>query len=400
MRRYLDIDVLVAARQRVSWIFDNFTRICVSFSGGKDSTCMLHLVMEEARRRDRVVGVLFVDWEAQYKMTIDHVADCFREYASNMDPWWTCVPLRTTNAVSQIEPEWICWDPKRESIWVRPMPDGVKRESDFPFYRYPMTFEEFVPAFGRFYAGKEKTAHLIGIRCAESLGRWYAVAAGEKETIDGHRWMNHVDEFSWNVYPIYDWKTEDDWTYLGREKKSYNKLYDRMHQAGLSIHQMRVCEPYGYEQRRGLWLFNVIEPETWAKIVVRVSGANAGALYSGKRGSVLGNGRVEKPEGLSWRQFARLLLDTMPPSTALHYENKIAVWARFYKDRKGVEIVEELPTDWSKEGPSWRRVCKVLLRNDYWCRGIGFVPTKTTAYKNYLDIMARRRAAWGDSVRV
>ncbi|WP_439650624.1 DUF3440 domain-containing protein, partial [Morganella morganii] len=28
--------------------------------------------------------------------------------------------------------------------------------------------------------------------------------------------------------------------------------------------------------------------------------------------------------------------------------------------------------------PSWRRVCKVLLNNDYWCRQLSFSPTKSS----------------------
>ena len=75
----------------------------------------------------------------------------------------------------------------------------------------------------------------------------------------------------WNVYPIYDWKTEDIWIYHAKTNKLYNHLYDRMHQAGLSIHQQRICQPYGDDQRKGLWLFHIIEPETWSRIVARVT---------------------------------------------------------------------------------------------------------------------------------
>ncbi len=35
--------VLQATEQRIQWVLDNFSRVCVSFSGGKDSTVMLHL---------------------------------------------------------------------------------------------------------------------------------------------------------------------------------------------------------------------------------------------------------------------------------------------------------------------------------------------------------------------
>src|SRR5690349_6882974 len=113
-KRGLGIDVLTAARQRIAWTFDTFPRIYVSFSGGKDSTVMLHLVMEEAIRRGRTVGLLFIDWEAQYKLTIQHVETCFARYADHVEPYWVALPLLTTNACSQFEPEWTCWQPGRE----------------------------------------------------------------------------------------------------------------------------------------------------------------------------------------------------------------------------------------------------------------------------------------------
>ena len=53
MKNYLDMNVYDAAVARVQWTFDNFERVYVSFSAGKDSTCMLHLVMAEAIKRGR-----------------------------------------------------------------------------------------------------------------------------------------------------------------------------------------------------------------------------------------------------------------------------------------------------------------------------------------------------------
>ena len=46
-----------------------------------------------------------------------------------------------------------------------------------------------------------------------------------------------------------------------------------MHKAGVKLSLQRICQPYGDDQRRGLWLFHLIEPETWAKVVARVNGA-------------------------------------------------------------------------------------------------------------------------------
>lgn len=47
-KRPIGIDVLIAAMDRIQRVFDDFPRIYVSFSGGKDSAVMLHLVMQEA----------------------------------------------------------------------------------------------------------------------------------------------------------------------------------------------------------------------------------------------------------------------------------------------------------------------------------------------------------------
>lgn len=46
------------------------------------------------------------------------------------------------------------------------------------------------------------------------------------------------------------------------------------------------------------------------------------------------------------------------------------------------------------KAPSWRKICKTLLGNDYWCRWLGFSPTKTAAYQKYMDLMKRRRREW------
>ena len=66
-KKYIDKSVLQASKERISNIFDNFEKYYISFSGGKDSTVMTHLVMEEAIKRGKKVGLLIIDLEAQIK---------------------------------------------------------------------------------------------------------------------------------------------------------------------------------------------------------------------------------------------------------------------------------------------------------------------------------------------
>lgn len=394
-KRHLGVDVLTAARQRIRRVFSDFPRVYVSFSGGKDSGVLYELAAQEARRRGRRIGVLFVDLEAQYRLTIEYIREMYARHADVTDPYWVALPLNLRNAVSQFEPEWMCWDPDRRADWVRdPEPDSITNESFFSWFRRRMEFEELVPAFGNWYADGKLTACLVGIRTQESLNRWRALARRDKSRHDNLQWTTWMGGHVYNAYPIYDWCTEDIWTYYGREKVPYNALYDRMHQAGLTIHQARICQPYGDDQRKGLWLYHVIEPVTWTRIVARVNGANHGALYAREAGNILGRIKISKPDGITWEEFALRLLESMPAPTREHVKDRIAWHINWW-------MVRGYPTGIPDEGPatdrnqpSWTRICRSILRNEYWCQSLTFSPTKASNYERYRKVMARRRAEW------
>lgn len=392
----LNYNVYEAAKDRISFVFDKFEKIYVSFSGGKDSASMIHLVMEEAIKRNRKVGVLTVDLEAQYKLTIDFIQSIYDLYKDYLEPFWVCLPISLRNAVSQYEPKWICW--QDDTTWVRQPPQiGITNKNYFDFYTYAMEFEEFTPKFGHWYSDNKLTACFVGIRADESLNRYRTIVSTKKQTFANKQYTTKVSENLYNVYPIYDWTTKDIWIYNSKYKKSYNKLYDLMYKAGLTIHQMRICQPYGDDQRKGLYLYHIIEPETWSKVVSRVSGANQGSLYAQESGNILGRIHITKPKNHTWESFSRLLLYSMPAKLKEHFENKIAVFLHWWKEKGYNKIPDEAShqEEASKKIPSWRRICKALLRNDYWCKGLSFAQHKKGAYENYKKIMKKRRAAWG-----
>tara|TARA_R110000868_G_scaffold73658_4_gene213469 strand:+ start:663 stop:1919 length:1257 start_codon:yes stop_codon:yes gene_type:complete len=395
-----DKDVLTAAKERIAWTFDAFPSIYVSFSAGKDSTVMLYLVADEARRRNRRIGVLLVDLEGQYKVTIDHAEMQLAMCADVADVYWVALPIALRNAVSVFEPKWKCWDTNAREAWIRQPPaQAIIDPGFFPFFRDGMEFEEFVPEFGEWFSNGNPTACFVGIRSDESLNRFRTIASSTKIRIDGKSWTTQITPNVANIYPIYDWRTEDIWTFHARRPGApYNELYDLMWKAGLTPSQMRICQPYGDDQRRGLWLFQLIEPETWARVVARVNGANGGALYVQEWGNINGYRKISKPTGHTWRSFAELLCASMPPAMEEHYRNKILLHVKWWQERGFPEgIPDEAPADLeaARKAPSWRRVCKSLLRNDYWGKGLGFSQHKSSAYKAYLDLMRRRRVSWG-----
>lgn len=62
IRKYIDIDVVTAATQRVAHCFDVFDSIAVMFSGGKDSLVTLELCRREAEKRGKLpLNVVFRD---------------------------------------------------------------------------------------------------------------------------------------------------------------------------------------------------------------------------------------------------------------------------------------------------------------------------------------------------
>lgn len=397
-KKRLGISVLEAARQRIEVVFNRFERICVAFSGGKDSTVLLHLTMEEAIKRNRTVGVLFVDLEGQYELTIDHIAKCLDEYRNHVDPYWVALPLHLRNAVSMYQNHWICWDSDCRDAWIRsPHKTAIMDESFFPFFKKGMEFEDFIPAFVDWYADGKTCASLVGIRSDESLNRFRTIASKTKSRLDNYQWTTRVSETSFYVYPIYDWKTEDIWRYSGKFCKTYNRIYDLMHRAGVSIHQSRICQPYGDDQKRGLWLFHLLEPNTWSKIVTRVSGANSGAMYAKEKGNVSGYRFISKPHEHTWKSFATMLLESLPIKTRRHFENKIAVFIHWWESRgypDGIPDEADSKLEANKKAPSWRRICKVLLRNDFWCRGLSFSQQKSHAYEKYLKLMENKKREW------
>jgi predicted phosphoadenosine phosphosulfate sulfurtransferase len=395
MKNYLNINVLEATRKRIEWSFDNCEKLYVSFSGGKDSTVMLHLVMDEAIKRKKKVGVLIVDLEAQYKITIKHIEDMVELYKNNIELFWIALPISLRNAVSQYEPKWCCWENRKE--WVRnPNKKSIIDVDYFPFFETGMEFEDFVPKFGAWYGKGKNTGCFVGIRADESLHRYRTIKFEGKNTFRNKMYTTHVMDRVFNIYPIYDWRTKDIWIYNCKFKKEYNRLYDLMHRAGLSIHQQRICQPYGDDQRKGLWLYHIIEPETWGKLIARVNGANFGAKYVTETGNVFGNIKIKRPEGHTWKSFAELLLKSMPEKTREHYENKIIIFLKWWAEKE-YQYQKEIPDECdkkleaSKKVPSWRRICKTLLKNDYWCKGLSFTMHVNSAYKKYLKLMRRRK---------
>lgn len=398
--------VLEAARERLEIVFDEFETVCISLSGGKDSTVLFHLAHEIAQRRNRVLHVLIIDLEGQYKLTIDHLKEMVD--LPGLEIFWVCLPLNLRNAVSVFSPHWCCWEPNQK--WIRELPDHpsvINDQSYFPFYEYRMEFEHFIEIFPEWLGEKtgSPVAQLVGIRADESNNRYNAVKPTPKKggvkkgAYKGINWSMVGRSKSASFYPIYDWRFEDIWAYLGKEQKPYCKLYDRMYLAGVSFKDMRICQPYGDDQRKGLDVWATMEPETWPQVVDRVAGANYGALYA--NGKMLGYRKGYDLPGShkTWKSYTFFLLNTLPDCMRERFLSNFAVFLEWYQ-RHGYEDIRSVP-DGQEEGikadkgtPSWRRFAIAILKNDFNCKSLSIAGVKRV----HADVY--ERVAAGEPVKV
>lgn len=394
-KQYLDVNVLDATKARISQAFDVFEKYYISFSGGKDSTVMMHLVMQEAVKRGRRVGVLIIDLEAQYTGTIDHLRHMVEMYRDNIDLHWICAELQLRNAVSDYQPKWVCWDQDNQHLWVRDMPAEAADLTQYDFYQPRMEFEEFMVIFGEWYAQDKLTAAFIGIRADESLHRYRAIVATKKNLmLHGWKWTTRIGPGLYNAYPIYDWRTEDIWVFHSRYKElPHNTVYDLMTMAGVKLSNQRLCQPYGDDQKKGLWLYHILEPDTWYKLLNRVSGVNSGALYINETGSINGYNDVTKPDGYTWEQYTNYLLKSLPSNIQTHYKERFKKFIVGWKKRGYKKIPDKAPHDLEVKcwAPSWKRMARCILRNDYYCKGLGQTQPKSEAYETYKAIKEKRR---------
>jgi len=163
-----DKNCLEAAKDRISFLFDNFENIIVSVSGGKDSTVLAHLALIEANKRNRKIGIFFLDEEVVYESTIQQVKYLMNLYPQNTNKLWLQIEFCLTNATSFSESQLNCWEAGKHKEWMRPKEPGAiwykpwaaEQEKYISGYKW-LDFYGVIENFERCY---KNTAFLVGLR--------------------------------------------------------------------------------------------------------------------------------------------------------------------------------------------------------------------------------------------
>jgi len=408
-------NVYQAAMERITFIFNEFEQVVVSFSGGKDSGVMLNLVLEYAKTVQQLnkVVVYHLDYEAQYQMTTDYVTRTFDSLPKEVRKLWFCLPVKTPCSTSMFQNYWQPWKLEDKDIWCRELPLECITESNFPFnFDYEIADYDFNIKLAKALSKNLKTCFLIGIRTQESLHRYKAVTKiSDKNEYKSKNYTTKITSSCINAYPIYDWLVDDIWVANAKFGYDYNKLYDLMYQAGLTPDQMRVASPFISQGQETLKLYKVIDPNNWGKLIGRVNGVNFTGLYGGT--TAMGWNSITKPSHFTWKEYMYFLLDTLPKETKENYLRKLKTSFAYWLEKGGalpVDTVKELDNNLGYKNlgkpnnnrnytaeyrvikfkeyldeidiknpnllPTYKRMCIAIMKNDTSCKTLGFGQTK------------------------
>lgn len=306
-------NVLEAAQKRISYLFDNYDNISLSFSGGKDSTALFHLINEEAKRRGRKFILYFQDQEAEYQGTIDLIEWAMLQ--PNVIPQWYQVPIFMTNAASHQQLFLWAWGEGEQ--WVREKHPLAIHEINT---KYPKRFHKFNLWVGQNLRKLEGSCvSVIGLRAEESPDRRFVMFGEDTELF----WLRRKNE-PHKAYPIIDWSYTDVWKYIIEGGFKYNKVYDKMYMLGGNLRSFRVSNLVHEKAFRCLTDLQELEPETYDKLEQRLQGVHTAAIY-GKENLIYSI--KELPQQFrTWKEYKDFLLESIHPDLRKMFNYQ---WSRF-----------------------------------------------------------------------
>jgi len=342
-------NVLEAAQERVAFIFDQFEDIHVSISGGKDSTVLAHLMLEEAKRRGRRIGIFFLDEEVVYQSTIEMVEYIIEEMApGHAIPLWLQMEFNLTNATSLTETQFIPWESGKSDFWLRPKKSYAIKFA--PWDRSKETVADRTKGFGfydvfvNFERCYTNTAFVVGLRGTEAPNRWRTVSKHPSDIGGHHIYWSTTKGANFSMYPLYDWNFHDIWKYIFDNNLRYHKIYDHQFRKGYPIQEMRVSSLIHEKSFKSLVDLPEFEPKTYNRLLKRAKGI-ALAQETGKRAKLFRARKLPKNYS-SWREYRDFLIATHPDP------EKCAIMSRRFANHLDNEYVA-------------RQQVRQLILNDY-----------------------------------
>lgn len=294
----LHCNVVEAAERRVLEAFNNNKTVSMSFSGGKDSICMADIVVKTMQKYNISFSrlmVTFFDEEAIYpdveKITLEWRS---KFMALGAKFYWFCLPIKHYNCCNKLanDESFICWEPGKQDVWVRPMPKfAIRNHTSF---RMGMTYQMFGEKIFK------DIPQMVGLRMAESLQRRSAISHMTKSTF---------------IYPIYDWRDQDVWLYVQRMGLQIPITYIYLYKVGVALNKLRISQFFSIDTIKSLPKVMEFYPDLYQRILRREPNADLVMLYWDT--DMFRSSRQDNQfDQTKNKDFKKLFIDTMKLASA------------------------------------------------------------------------------------
>lgn len=207
-------------------------RLGVSYSGGKDSTVVLHLVREIVPDAPAAFFDSGLEFPGTYEMIQHYGVEVIRPEMSLAE---------------------LC---RYGGYWGHPNPVDPEAEFDFFSFLVAEPSWRFIQKYGlRVIA--------MGLRAQESRGRELSARKNGE--------LYHIKSRDmWHCCPLAYWSENDVWAYIASRGLRYNPAYDKMAELGIPRRRWRVgillgITRTGFEDRY-IWL-RQLEPAIWNRLI-------------------------------------------------------------------------------------------------------------------------------------
>lgn len=265
-KKYLEIDVLQAARQRIIDSFSTGKMHAFSFSGGKDSIVLGDIIcnlIQEGKINPKHLIVRFIDEEAMYDEVIETVKQWRIKFISLGAKFeWYCLQVKHFNCLNTMTDEetFICWDKRKKDVWVRQPPTFAIMDDEW-----------LIPLKDNYQAylqRKEQCQNMVsiqGVRASESVQRLKNFARQSKDF--------------YRISPIYDMTDKDIWLYLMIYNIDFPKVYENLYRIGTPINRLRISQFFSIDTAKALVSLGEIYPDLMERVSRREPNAYLCALY-------------------------------------------------------------------------------------------------------------------------